>query len=146
MALSSHLSIGQLAKSTGCGVQTIRYYEQAGLIAPAGRSAGNQRFYDQAQRDRLSFIRHSRDLGFSLDQIRTILALQDRPHQSCEAVDSVARAHLAEVESKIARLTNLRDELERMVQSCDGGEIADCRIVQVLADHSLCQVHAPNES
>ena len=142
---TAHLSIGQLAKSTGCDVQTIRCYEQQGLIAPAGRTAGNQRFYDQAECDRLSFIRHSRDLGFSLDQIRTILALQDQPHQSCEAVDAVARAHLAEVESKITRLTNLRDELQRMVQSCGGGEVADCRIVQVLADHSLCQVHASKE-
>lgn len=140
---SSPMTIGQMARSTHCDVQTIRYYEQVGLILPAGRTSGNQRFYTQAERDRLNFIRHSRDLGFSLPQIRAILDLYDQPGQSCSSVDVIARTHLAEVESKIARLENLRDELRRMVETCGGGDVADCRIVQVLADHSLCQVHKP---
>lgn len=135
------LSIGQIAKATKCDVQTVRYYEQIGLLQAAGRTPGNQRFYTEPHQDRLNFIRHSRDLGFSLDNIRAILDLTDNPDQSCVAVDAIARSQLTEVESKITRLEALRDELKRMVSECGGGKVADCRIVQVLADHSLCQSH-----
>ncbi|MCR9218884.1 MAG: helix-turn-helix domain-containing protein [Alphaproteobacteria bacterium] len=117
----------------------MRYYEQIGLIAPPARSAGNQRVYDDSAVDRLRFVRHARALGFPLESIRDLLSLSDRPEQSCEAADSIARAQLSAVEERLARLTALKQELERMVAQCRGGAISDCRVIQVLGDHELCQ-------
>ncbi len=131
-------SIGQMARAGHCKVQTIRYYEQVGLLKKAQRNVGNQRVYDQAQMDRLKFIRHSRELGFSLEQIREILALSDNPDHSCLEVDQIARNHLKDVESKIERLQGMRKELKRMINQCSGDQIADCRIIEVLSDHQLC--------
>jgi len=119
-------------------VQTIRYYEQIGLLPEPERSGGNQRIYRQQHLDRLGFIRHSRELGFSLDQIREILSLSDDPSHACEEVDQIARAHLREVESRIRRLQSMRKELKRMISQCAGSQVSDCRIIEVLSDHSLC--------
>jgi DNA-binding transcriptional MerR regulator len=132
------LTIGKLGEAAGVKVPTIRYYEQIGLLPEPDRSAGNQRLYGQSALDRLAFIRHARELGFPLDAIRYLLSLSDRPDQSCAAADVIARAQLAEVESRLARLTALKGELERMVVQCAGGRIADCRVIEVLGDHSLC--------
>ena len=132
------LTIGKLGEAAGVKVPTIRYYEQIGLLREPDRSAGNQRLYGQSALDRLAFIRHARELGFPLDTIRDLLSLSDRPDQSCAAADVIARAQLAEVESRLARLTALKGELERMVVQCAGGRIADCRVIEVLGDHSLC--------
>ena len=132
-------SIGQLAKECGCKVQTLRYYEEIGLIPAPGRNRGNQRVYRDDHRKRLNFIRHSRQLGFSLDQIRQILALTDNPDQSCDQVNAIAKAHLDEVNSKIARLRDMQIELQRMISECCADKVADCRIVEVLSNHSLCQ-------
>ena len=132
------MSIGEMSRQSGCKVQTIRYYEQIGLMPAPGRSAGNQRLYDPGHLDRLGFIRHGRELGFSLPAIRELLSLGDAPGTSCEAADAIARAQLGQVESRIARLQALRRELARMVAECAGGRIADCRVIEVLADHSQC--------
>ena len=132
------LTIGKLGAAAGVKVPTIRYYEQIGLLPEADRSAGNQRLYGQATLDRLAFIRHARDLGFRLEAIRDLLSLSDNPDQSCAAADTIARAQLAEVESRIVRLAALKAELERMVVQCSGGRIATCRVIEVLGDHSLC--------
>lgn len=132
------LTIGKLGEAAGVKVPTIRYYEQIGLLPEPERSAGNQRLYGQSALDRLAFIRHARELGFPLDAIRDLLSLSDRPDQSCAAADVIARAQLAEVESRLARLTALKGELGRMVVQCAGGRIADCRVIEVLGDHSLC--------
>lgn len=132
------LTIGKLGAATGVKVPTIRYYEQIGLLVEAERSAGNQRLYGCEALDRLAFIRHARDLGFSLEAIRDLLSLSDNPDQSCAAADAIARAQLAEVESRLARLGALKAELERMVVQCAGGRIADCRVIEVLGNHSLC--------
>lgn len=132
------LTIGKLGEAAGVKVPTIRYYEQIGLLPEPDRSAGNQRLYGQSALDRLAFIRHARELGFPLDAIRDLLSLSDRPDQSCAAADVIARAQLAEVESRLGRLTALKGELERMVVQCAGGRIADCRVIEVLGDHSLC--------
>lgn len=132
------LTIGKLGALAGVKVPTIRYYEQIGLLAEAERSAGNQRLYTRAALERLAFIRHARELGFALDSIRDLLSLSDRPDQPCAAADAIARAQLVEVESRIQRLIALKAELERMVVQCAGGRIADCRVIEVLSDHSLC--------
>ena len=132
------LTIGRLGQATGVKVPTIRYYEQIGLLAEPERSTGNQRLYGRKAQERLAFIRHARDLGFSLEAIRDLLSLSDRPDQSCEAADLIARQQLAAVEQRIERLIALKGELERMVVQCAGGSIADCRVIEVLGDHSLC--------
>ena len=132
------LTIGRVATAAGCKVQTVRYYEQVGLLPAPPRTAGNQRIYDQTAIDRLRFIRHARDLGFSIDAIRDLLSLSDDPEQSCEAADAIASAQLTQVQQRIARLHALKLELERMVKQCRGGRIADCRVIEVLADHRQC--------
>jgi Cu(I)-responsive transcriptional regulator len=126
-------SIGDLAHATGTKVETIRFYEKSGLLPAPPRTAGNYRAYSAAHLGRLSFIRRARDLGFSMEQVATLLDLADRTDQSCDAVDVVARAHLAEIDRKLRDLRALRKELATMIASCDHGTIADCRIIEALA-------------
>ena len=132
------LTIGTLAKRTGTKVQTIRYYEQIGLMPEPGRTEGGQRRYGDAELDRLAFIRHARQLGFPLDAIRELLDLSDTPGHSCAHVDSIAHKQLRQVEARIARLEALRAELQRMILDCAGGTVADCRVLEVLRDHAEC--------
>ncbi len=132
------LTIGKLSDAAGVKVPTIRYYEEIGLLPEAERSAGNQRLYGRRAQERLTFIRHARELGFPLEAIRDLLSLSDRPDQSCAAVDAIASAQLLAVEARIARLVALKAELERMVTQCAGGRIAECHVIEVLGDHSLC--------
>ncbi|MEQ8249592.1 MAG: helix-turn-helix domain-containing protein [Alphaproteobacteria bacterium] len=138
MILSGTLTIGDLSRQTGCKVQTIRYYEEIGLLPAPARSSGNQRRYNPGHLDRLAFIRHGRELGFSLPSIRELLGLTDHPARSCEAADAIARVQLVQVESRITRLQTLKKELKRMVTECAGGRISDCRVIEVLADHNKC--------
>ncbi|MEZ5936345.1 MAG: helix-turn-helix domain-containing protein [Alphaproteobacteria bacterium] len=140
--MTADYSIGDLPRETGCKVQTIRYYEEIGIMPSPARTAGNQRRYDRRHGDRLAFIRHSRELGFPLDAIRELLRLADHPEQPCDTADSIARAQLRHVKSRIARLQALKAELERMIAECDGGQIADCKVIEVLADHSQCLANA----
>ena len=132
------LTIGTLARRTGTKVQTIRYYEQIGLMPEPGRTAGGQRRYGEAELDRLAFVRHARQLGFTLEAIRELLDLSDHPEKSCQEADQIARRQLWQVELRMARLEALRTELERMVHECSGGNTADCRVLEVLRDHSEC--------
>lgn len=127
------LSIGNLAKVTRTKVETIRYYERIGLLGAPARTAGNYRAYNAEHLNRLSFIRRARDLGFSIEQVRALLDLSDQRERSCQAVDAIAREHLAEVERKIADLTVLRRELKGLIGRCRQGTIAECRIVEALA-------------
>lgn len=132
------LTIGAMARKTGTKVQTIRYYEQIGLMPEPDRTDGGQRRYGDAALDRLSFVRHARQLGFSLDAIRELLDLSDNPGTSCADVDAIARRQLKQVEQRLSRLEALRTELKRMVHECTGGRTADCRVLEVLRDHSEC--------
>lgn len=135
------LTIGKLSDVVGVKVPTIRYYEQIGLLPPAERSSGNQRLYGRKAQERLAFIRHARELGFPLDAIRDLLTLSDRPDQPCGAADTIARAQLSEVRTRIARLRALEGELERMIAHCTHSTIADCRVIEVLSDHAHCAHH-----
>lgn len=145
--MEPNLTIGELAARTSCKIQTIRYYEQIGLMPNASRTEGNQRRFGQQHLERLAFIRHSRELGFSLDAIRELLSLTDEPERSCAAVDHIAKRQLQQVESRIARLQTLAIEFKRMIRRCRGGRVAECRIVEALADHAQCstehQVETP---
>ncbi|MGK6321058.1 MerR family transcriptional regulator [Sphingomonas sp. DT-204] len=129
----ARLSIGDLARATGTKVETIRYYERIGLLPAPARTEGNYRSYGREHLGRLSFVRRARDLGFPLDQVRDLLGLADERDRSCEAVDAIARQHLAEVDRKIADLTALRSELAEVIGRCRRGTIADCRIIESLA-------------
>lgn len=129
-------TIGRLAERTSCKVQTIRYYEQIGLMPEPLRTEGNQRRYGAQHLDRLAFIRHSRELGFPLEAIRELLNLADDPDRSCAAADGIARRQLRQVESRLSRLRALRRELKRMIAQCHGSKIAECRVIEVLADSS----------
>lgn len=130
---SSILTIGHLARHTGTKVETIRFYEKNGLLPQPSRTEGNYRSYEQDHLNRLSFIRRARDLGFSLDQIREFLKLSDDRSQSCAAVDAIAKEHRKEVERKIQDLIALKSELDRMIDQCGCGLVADCRIIESLS-------------
>lgn len=138
-SLERVIPIGGLADRTGVKVETIRYYEQVGLLPPPERSEGNQRRYTRRHLERLAFIKHARDLGFSVDSIRTLLKLSDRPDMACDEAHEAAAGHLAEVKAKIARLKCLEKELERIAQSCSGGvPVRDCAVIEALGDHAHC--------
>jgi DNA-binding transcriptional MerR regulator len=139
-ALERVMPIGALAERTGVKVETIRYYEQVGLLPEPERTDGNQRRYGRRHMERLAFIKHSRDLGFSVESIRTLLRLSDRPDMACDEAHKAASAHLQEVRDKIARLKSLEGELERIAASCSGGvPVRDCAVIEALADHTLCR-------
>ncbi len=127
------LTIGHLARETGTKVETVRFYEKSGLLPAPSRTESNYRSYDQAHLNRLSFIRRARDLGFSLDQIRALLALSDDRDQSCASIDAIAKQHRAEVERKIADLQSLKSELDRMIDYCGCNIVDDCRIIDTLS-------------
>ena len=135
------LTIGKLSAAAGVKVPTIRYYEQIGLLPEADRSTGNQRLYDKTTLERLSFIRHARDLGFPLEAIRELLSMADQPDISCAAADDIARRQLGAVRERIMRLQALQTELERMVVQCAHGTVSDCRVIEVLGNHDLCLHH-----
>ena len=130
---SSTLRIGDLARATNIKIATIRYYEQIGLLPSPCRTSGNFRAYAPEHLARLKFIRGARDLDFTLDQIRALLGLSDQKFRSCETVDAIARGHLAEVDRKIEDLQALRAELDRIINQCSCGTIAECRIIEALA-------------
>ncbi|WP_274425978.1 MerR family transcriptional regulator [Chelativorans sp. YIM 93263] len=132
------ISIGEAARRSGVKVPTIRYYERIGLLPAPPRSEGNRRQFDGRDLSRLQFIRHARELGFEISDIRELLAMTDQPQRSCHAADSIARRHLHEVDARIARLQALRGELQRMVDECDHGKVCECRVIQILADHEHC--------
>ena len=127
------MKIGELATATDTKVETVRYYEQIGLLAPPARTSGNYRAYDEDHLNRLSFIRRARDIGFTIEAVRELLALSDDAGRSCEAVDAIARTHLATIASKIADLSAMRSELDRVIGSCSHGTVADCKIIETLA-------------
>lgn len=126
-------TIGELSKATGTKIPTIRFYESIGILPQVPRTASNRRLYNQSAILKLRFIRHARELGFELDAIRTLLAMQEQPEASCEQADILARAQLAEVEMRITRLNAMREELQRMLCENTGNKVAQCRIIETLA-------------
>ena len=136
--MKNPLSIGALAERTGCNIQTIRYYEQIGLLPRPSRTEGGQRRYGVEIVHRLAFVRHARDLGFNIEAVRALMELAHAPERSCADVDRIAEAHLKAVDEKIAKLTALRTELRRMLKECGRGQIAECRIIESLRDQNIC--------
>jgi MerR family transcriptional regulator, mercuric resistance operon regulatory protein len=132
----SALTIGALARLTGVSVETIRYYERIRLMGKPPRTRGGHRCYEPEHTHRLRFIRRARDLGFSIEDIRTLLALSVRGHKSCAEVREIAAAHLADVRAKRDDLAKLESILSETVDQCDahrsGISTPICPILQVL--------------
>jgi MerR family transcriptional regulator, copper efflux regulator len=142
-----NFKIGALAKQTGTNAPTIRYYEEIGLLRSAGRQAGNQRVYSNADVKSLTFIRRCRAFGFSLDQVRSLMALVQDPTSSCMHARDLAQEHLVAVRAKLAELKALERSIAAFVTSCDascaGGAGPDCVI---LDDLSKVRTETPSTS
>ncbi len=128
------ITIGALSKRTGVNIETIRYYERIKLIPPPPRTNSGRRLYGTEDVRRLTFIRHARDLGFDISAIKAMLALQKVSEAPCHEVSQIATDQLEAVESRIRQLLGLRTELSRMIQECNNGQVATCRIIEVLGD------------
>jgi len=128
------LTIGRLAAAAGVNLETVRYYERIGLMPSPDRTFGGHRSYQPEHRSRLAFIRRSRELGFTLDDIRALLVLAEPARQSCAEVKMIATDHLQGVRAKIADLSRLAAVLEDAVRRCGDGEMPDCPVIQVLGD------------
>ncbi|WAD28407.1 Cu(I)-responsive transcriptional regulator [Pseudomonadaceae bacterium T75] len=134
------MNIGQAAKQTGLSAKMIRYYESIGLFSPTGRSANGYRHFVEEDLHRLAFIRRSRDLGFSLEEVGKLLTLwQDRQRASAD-VKALAGTHIEALNRKIAELVGLRDTLQELVDSCHGDDRPDCPILKDLAS-GCCSDH-----
>lgn len=132
------LSIGQVAKATGLKVPTIRLYEQEGLLPAPPRTGSNRRVYADGDVRRLTFIKHTRTLGFELDDIRSLLDLADNPQRPCGEADEIARRQLEAVEERLRQLDALKSELVRITGACSGGKIAgECRVIEALAGDAV---------
>jgi MerR family mercuric resistance operon transcriptional regulator len=131
--MRENFSIGELGKLTGCQVVTIRYYEKIGILPEPGRSAGGHRVYGVAHRDRLTFVRKARELGFSLETVRSLMSLSEEPGSApCANVDRIAARHLFEVREKIANLRSLEATLVGLINVCSHTTVEQCRILDAL--------------
>ena len=121
-----------LARRTGCNLETIRYYEKIGIIPEPPRTDAGYRVYDDRHVERLRFILRARELGFSLDEIRGLLALVDRGTQTCAEVKDRTERHLANVREKIADLKRIERVLAETAAQCSGDEVPDCPVLEAL--------------
>ncbi|QEZ48761.1 MerR family transcriptional regulator [Cupriavidus oxalaticus] len=131
------LTIGAIAERTGCTVPTIRYYEEIGLIPPAKRRPSGHRVYQADSEELLTFIRHCRDFGFAIEQVRELVSLSKSNDRDCFETLEIAQTHLAAVRAKLAELRTLELSLARFVRSCSemcaGGPAAQCSILKDVA-------------
>ncbi len=122
-----------LSRATGCNIETIRYYEKIGILPAPPRAENGYRQYDQAHVDRLRFVMRSRELGFTLDEIRSLLGLVDRGAQSCAEVQAVAQGHLETVRARIRDLQRVEKVLSETVSRCSGRDVPECPVMDALA-------------
>jgi MerR family mercuric resistance operon transcriptional regulator len=135
------LSIGKLSQQSGVNIETIRYYEKIGVMPAPGRSAGGFRIYEPDHLKRLSFVRRSRQLGFSLDEIRNLLRLVDGHGHTCAEVHALMLSHLAEIRRKIRDLRRLQRAMAEMAARCSGESVPECPIVDALFDVPAAGLH-----
>lgn len=138
MESPSDMTIGQASEASGVSAKMIRYYESIGLLEPAGRAPSGYRLYGEDDLHTLRFVRRSRELGFSLDQIADLLALwRDRSRASAE-VKGLAQRHIAGLKARIAEMQGMVDTLEHLAAHCHGDQRPDCPILSDLAEQSPC--------
>lgn len=127
------MKIGALAKQTGVSVQTIRFYEQEGLVSVSQRTEGNYRLYDTDSLRQLGFIKQCRNLGLTLGEIRELISFQATPEKACEEINRIVDTHVQEVDARIAELTALREKLVGLRTQCNNNRVVkDCGILQAL--------------
>lgn len=139
------MQIGELARASGCRVVTIRYYERIGVLPAAARAANNYRQYGEAHLRRLRFVRRTRDLGFSLDEVRRMLALIDGGEYTCDGMRDLAEAHLVDVRARRADLQRMEAALANLVGRCTGGATPDCSMLESLFEQTDAAVARPNQ-
>jgi MerR family transcriptional regulator, mercuric resistance operon regulatory protein len=122
--------IGALSERTGCNVETIRYYERIRLMPIARRSEGGHRVYGDAEARRLGFIRRTRQLGFTLADVRTLLRMVDGGRHTCAQVKRITEHHLDDVRRKIADLRKIERVLGEMAARCDRGTVPQCAVIE----------------
>ena len=126
------LTIGWLSKKSGVNIETIRYYEKISIMPKPSRSEGGNRLYDAEQLKRLAFIRRSRELGFSLDEIRELLRLVDEKTFTCAEISTLSQKHLDDVRAKIKDLRKIEKHMKDMLSQCSREQVPDCVIIDVL--------------
>ena len=129
---NNRVTIGKVAAITGCHIETIRFYEKEALLPHPDRSEGGHRLYSTQLIERLVFIRRSRELGFSMAEIRQLLSLVDGEQVSCQRVQQIADEHLRDVRAKIADLKKMERSLDDLSNQCSGDDVPDCPIIEVL--------------
>lgn len=127
-------TIGTVARRTGINIETIRYYERIGLVSEPGRTGGGNRIYDETAISRLAFIKHSRELGFSIGDIRELLEMVDGNGFSCGDIHRLTTNHISRVQAKIANLKKIENVLKDMAAKCYQGEVPECPIIDALMD------------
>ena len=132
----SSQSIGEISRRTGINIETIRYYERIGITPKSDRNRSGHRRYDKQQLMRLTFIKRSRELGFSLKEVRALLGLADAETPSCAKVHDMTIVHLKDVKNKISDLRQMETVLENMAAECSKGDIPDCPIIDALFETS----------
>ncbi len=132
------MNIGQAAKQSGLSTKMIRYYESTGLLAAANRSDSGYRLYSKNDLHTLEFIKRSRDMGFSLEEVGKLLALWQNKDRASAEVKALAREHIGILDQKIQELTELRETLNVLVDHCHGDDRPDCPILNRLASGSCC--------
>lgn len=126
------MKIGEAAAMSGCHLETVRYYERIGLLPKPARTGSGYRSYSDDDVRRLRFITRGRELGFSLDEIRSLLQLSSDPGLSCSEVDQLARTHLGEIEQRVKELSRMAKELRRTIVTCSKDQRKDCAILDAL--------------
>jgi MerR family mercuric resistance operon transcriptional regulator len=134
MKAEEEFSIGELSKQSDVNIETIRYYEKIGVMPAPGRSASGYRIYGADHLKRLSFVRRSRQLGFSLDEIRDLLRLVDGHAYTCAEVQALTLNHVAEIRRKIADLKRLERVMAEMAAQCSGERAPECAVIDALFD------------
>lgn len=133
--MSRFFNIGQAAKQSGISAKMIRHYESVGLLQAASRTLSGYRQYSEKDVHTLTFIRHARDLGFSIKQIEDLLGLWGDPDRSSSDVKALAQKHVQDLEQKITQLAKIKSELKKLVDCCHGDDRPECPIIDGLSDH-----------
>jgi MerR family mercuric resistance operon transcriptional regulator len=142
--VASDLKRSDLAKLTGCNLETIRYYEGVGLMPDPPRSPAGHRRYATAHVERLSFIMRARDLGFTMEEIRGLLSMLDCGSHTCGEVEKRGRDHLNVVRAKIKDLQNIEAILAETIAKCSGSDARECPLLTVLSDGAWAKQGDPH--